>query len=90
MRHIYTVYDTVARTVLPSLIIEQSDAPAIRAFHDALNAPNSLLAQHPADFNLILLGSLEDDGTIFPADAPVTLATGHAWLEQRKADATNA
>lgn len=84
MKHIYTVYDTVAQTVLPTLIVEASDAPAIRAFHDALSAPNSLLAQHPADFNLLLLGSIQEDGTLLPAPSPTVLATGSAWLEHRK------
>lgn len=89
MRQLYTVYDTVAKTILPTVILEHGDAPAIRAFHDALGQQGSLLAQHPADFTLLIVGTIMDDGSIVVPDNPSVLATGQAWLEAKKAEATN-
>ncbi|WNK14975.1 MAG: nonstructural protein [Microvirus sp.] len=82
MKQLYTVYDVVAATIVGSIIQESLDAPAIRAFHDALKAPQSLLAQHPADYQLLLVGLIGYDGEITPAVPPKVIATGAAWAEQ--------
>jgi len=85
LKSLYMVYDLVAKTVLGGIIQESADPPAIRTFHDALANEQSLLAQHPADFNLILVGTLTDSGTIFsPPDGPATVATGSAWLSSKE------
>jgi hypothetical protein len=86
LRQIYAVYDNVSNTIASGLIVEKGDAPAIRAFHDALRNPQTQLGQHPADFSLLLLGNLdEDDGDIIPqANGSITVATGNAWLEMQK------
>jgi len=81
-RNIYAVYDLKSESIVGGLIMERLDAPAIRAFHDALDPKsNTVLAQHPADFTLICLGSLEDSGQIYPTniDGPNTVATGAQW-----------
>jgi len=79
LKQLYAVYDLVAETIVGGVIQENQDAPAIRAFADALVNPQSLLGQHPRDFNLMLLGSIVSDGTIVPASGgPVVVATGAA------------
>jgi len=80
MRNIYTVYDLKSESIIGSLIMERLDAPAIRAFHDALDPKNqSILAAHPADFVLLCLGSLDDSGVIVPATEPQQIASGAQW-----------
>lgn len=84
-KSLYMVYDLVAKTVIGGLIQEMSDAPAIRAFHDALSHRDSILAQHPEDFNLLLIGSIMSDGTIItPPDGVYAVATGAAWAAQKE------
>jgi len=80
-RSLYAVYDTKSEGIVGGLIMERLDAPAIRAFHDALNPKsNSILSAHPTDFNLICLGSLEESGQIYPnIDGPNIVATGAQW-----------
>lgn len=82
-RRLYTVYDVVAASSLGTVIAESADAPAIRAFNDALANSNSLLGQHPADFNLLYLGELDESGEITPVK-PETIATGKGWLQMKE------
>lgn len=80
MRNMYIVFDVKSESVLGGIVLEVKDAPAIRAFHDALNPKNnSVLSQHPADFELLVIGTIFDDGRIVAADAPSTVATGAQW-----------
>lgn len=81
MKSIYSVYDLKSESLIGGLITERLDAPAIRAFHDALDPKNnSILAAHPADFQLMCLGTIEDDGRIFISpDGPTVVATGAQW-----------
>lgn len=84
LKQLYMVYDLVAETVLGGIIQETADAPAIRAFHDALGASESLLAQHPKDFNLLLIGSITSDGTVITPNQPTIVATGAAWVANKE------
>lgn len=81
MRQLYAVLDLKAESLIGGIIQERLDAPAIRAFHDALDSKsNSILSQHPADFSLLLLGTIEEDGRIYPnGDGPQVVATGAQW-----------
>lgn len=80
-RSIYAVYDVKSESIIGGLIMERLDAPAIRAFHDALDPKlTTVLSQHPADFTLLCLGSIEDNGQMYPnIDGPNTVATGAQW-----------
>lgn len=64
MKRLYCIYDRVAACILGSIIQESSDAPAIRAFHDALKSPQSQLSAHPADYDLLYLGDITTTGVI--------------------------
>lgn len=80
MRQMYAVFDIKSESIIGGIVLESRDAPAIRAFHDALTPKNNtVLSQHPEDFELILLGTLMDDGQVIPADKPTTIATGTQW-----------
>ncbi|WNK13937.1 MAG: nonstructural protein [Microvirus sp.] len=81
MKNLYMVYDTVAQCVVGGIIQEPNDAPAIRAFHDALGDKNSFLASHPADYNMMRIGYINSQGIITTEEntLPSTVAHGAAW-----------
>lgn len=84
LKNLYTVQDIVGNQLVGGIIQEIHDAPAIRAFYDALRAENSMLAQHPADFNLLQVGNIDiETGDIVPT-TPKIVATGNGWLEMQK------
>ncbi|WNK13190.1 MAG: nonstructural protein [Microvirus sp.] len=79
---LYAVRDIVAQTIIGGIIMEPADAPAIRAFYDALRTKGSLLAEHPADFTLLHLGNIDlATGELMYTNTTV-VATGTGWLEQ--------
>ncbi|WNK12567.1 MAG: nonstructural protein [Microvirus sp.] len=77
MKNVYMVYDKKAQCVIGSMITEVRDGPAIRAFRDALDPSNkNVLSDHPADFKLLCLGALDDQGTLIPATNILTVDDG--------------
>jgi hypothetical protein len=85
-KRLYMVYDVIACTIIGTPILERADAAAMRAFNDALANPESLLGQHPKDFNLLYLGSISADGALYPApgDSGQIIATGASWLNLKE------
>lgn len=80
MRNMYCIYDKKAESIVGGIILERVDAPAIRAFHDALNPKNgTVLSEHPEDFELWLLGALDDQGELVPNSGYKSVATGVQW-----------
>lgn len=79
-RQIYAVYDNVAEEIVGGLHLHPHQAPAIRMFSDVAKLPNSQIGLHPADFDLLLLGTLLDDNTIESAKKNIPIITGAAWL----------
>jgi len=73
------------------LMLDVHDAPATRAFHDALSSPNTGFSSHPADFNLVCLGTISELGVITPElgmdgqPCPRVVATGSSWATAREA-----
>lgn len=85
---IYAVRDLVAENIASGLIMEFTDAPAIRAFHDALANPQSPLSTHPKDYVLLDLGEINlETGLIIGAE-PITIATGASWVEANERNNT--
>lgn len=81
---IYAVRDTVSESIVSALILELTDAPAIRAFHDALAQPDSPMGKHPGDYVLLDLGEINLETGLIIGCEPLTIATGAAWLESQK------
>lgn len=77
MQKIFAVYDNVADLIIGGLHIHPHQAPAIRMFGDIAALPNSQIGLHPADFDLLLLGVLNEDHTITPCKE--TILTGATW-----------
>lgn len=80
MKRLYQVYDLVAATIIGGMIQEVNDAPAIRAFGDALGTKDSILAAHPEDYELRYLGTIDDHGFITDT-GPDTIFKGSTWKE---------
>ncbi|WNK12984.1 MAG: nonstructural protein [Microvirus sp.] len=84
IKNLYTVRDNIAEQLVGGIIMESNDAPAIRAFYDALRTKGSLLAEHPADFDLLKVGYIDtQDGELEATDI-LTIATGNGWLQMTK------
>lgn len=87
VKKLYAVYDKVAQAIMGGIVQESHAAPAIRAFYDALNSPQSPLQAHADDYILYELGELDTaTGLILPVlgDSPITVATGTQWRETIK------
>lgn len=84
MKGIYAIYDNVAESLLGNglLHLHAHDAPAIRMFGDVASMPQSPIALHPQDFDLIKIGVLNDDNTITPVSEIVL--TGANWSAAQK------
>lgn len=81
-KRLYTLFDVVSEAVLGGIIQEVNDVAASRTFYDALTASDSPLAKHPADYNLLYVGTLHEDGVITDGDiAPrPVVARGSDWV----------
>jgi hypothetical protein len=88
MRRQYVIFDKVAQLWIGQPLIDRSDAPVIRLFHDVLADSSSLLGKHPADYELRYVGQLADDGDMIPSTVSV-VATGSAWLAARSQESFN-
>lgn len=62
-RKIIAIWDKVANDVGGQLVMFNHDAPAIRFFEDVYTG-NRSVSEHAADYQLVELGVLDDDGTI--------------------------
>ena len=84
MRRLYAIRDRLAEEVISmqmyALMAFRTDEQAARYFADAVNDTTSMLAKHPADYELIFVGKLQDNGTIIPETEPRIMITGDALL----------
>lgn len=82
-RRMYQVRDLVAGVLVGPVLLERSDAPAVRSFYLAFDDPKSMFAQFPKDYELCCLGEYDDEvGVTEPAFSVV--ASGVDWLKERE------
>lgn len=86
MEKIYAIYDTVAKAIIGQLQLLRHDAAAVRFFGDVASQKQTIVGQHPADFELISLGTLGEAEFIF-AEREVII-TGTAWLAMQEKNIT--
>lgn len=89
MKNIYGIYDNVSRTLAGPLHIFPADAAAVRMFGDIASDPQTLIARHPQDFDLVRLGSLDEEGPNLVEQMPETILTGELWAATQKAAEDN-
>lgn len=86
MKKIYAIRDRVANDLVTmqmySLMTFHNDQSATRYFADAILDPKSILNKHPADYELIVCGHVNQDGHIEQEgwDAPEIVITGSALI----------
>lgn len=78
-RQIYAIRDTLSGQYLGGLQLFPADAPAVRFFSDIAIDPQTMIARHPQDHELVSLGYLDDDGIIVASEKPIVVITGAAW-----------
>lgn len=76
-RKIIAIIDTLSNDVAGQLMLFPHDAPAIRFFGDVATHPESQVAKHIEDYQLVQLGILDDDCSII-TDRRI-LITGSQW-----------
>ncbi|AXL15275.1 nonstructural protein [Microviridae sp.] len=81
MKHyIFSIYDSKAEAYLPPFFLHQM-AMARRAFHDAVNNPESQINKHPADYTLFQIGTFDDDDGIIESTPPQTMGNGIEFVD---------
>lgn len=81
MQRLYQIYDRVAKSVVGNAFPARHDGPAVREFYDALKSERSSMSNHPADFDLLCIGSQDDTtGVLVVEGFPQTVVTGEEWL----------
>lgn len=75
---LYVIVDRKAEEILGNIIhVTRHEAPAVRSFDDAARMPQSIIGQHPEDFDLVRLGYLEEDLTLTVETE--TILRGSTW-----------
>lgn len=84
MKGIYAIRDRIACDLLAMhmyvLMVFRTDQQAARYFADAINDTTSILNKHPADYELIKLGDLTNDGVIVVLLHEQIIITGDALV----------
>lgn len=58
-------------------VCEISEGTAVRSFQEAVNAGGeNMIAKYPADFELVRLGTFDDETAVFDCGLPKQLALG--------------
>lgn len=87
-KQLYVVYDVISLETIGPVFMEGHDAPAIRAFSDAILSDKTDLSKHPHDYELRYLGDI-DTGTgqiMEPEEKPETIITGSAIINNKEKD----
>ena len=85
MMSVYGIRDKVAESIGQQVWLFKADAAAIRFFHDVLSDSKSYPANHPDDYELVVLGVLSDDGVISTEGCPAVIFTGTQWKQAKEA-----
>lgn len=82
MKRLYVVRDLVAEAVVGGVMTFPGDPAAVRSFQDAMRNPETVIAQHPADFDLLCVGVLEEGSgqVVGHPDGPTVVITGAAMM----------
>lgn len=83
MKFIYAIRDRLAQDLVGmqmyTLFVFRTDQQAVRYFADSILDDKSVLAKHPADYELVHLGTIAEDGTI-TSERPRIVITGDALI----------
>lgn len=84
MKTIYAIRDRIANDLVGRdmymLMVFRTTQQAVRYFADAINDETSMLHKHPADYELVALGTLQDDQIIHSDTTQDIIITGDALV----------
>lgn len=90
MKKLYAIRDRLANELVGlrmyTVMCFRTNEEATRYFADAINDPTSILNKHPADYELLHLGLINDNGYLGGVDGvptkqdPVIIVTGDTVL----------
>lgn len=94
MIKIFGIRDKLANAIIGTLWLMRHEAQAIRTFTDIASDPQSSIAKHPADYELLELGHLTDNndgivGILSPGETGRVVLDGATWAatqQPRRAD----
>lgn len=80
MKTVYAIRDRIANDLVGyyPLAVFRTDAQAVRYFGDSIAQEKSALGSHPHDYELLKLGTVDDDGTMTALGRPEVVITGTA------------
>jgi len=81
--NVYAVFDRVSESVQGGVHVFPHDAVAVRFFRDVMDAPDTSLAKHPADYDLVCLGSLDSETPALVSLVTRTVLTGASIVAMR-------
>lgn len=80
MKSIYAIRDRIAQEIVGlsmyMIMCFRTDEQAARYFADAINDDKSILNKHPADYELLRLGTITETGQIAISSDPQIILTG--------------
>lgn len=86
-KNLYIVYDKISRSTIGPAFAEAHDAPAVRAFSDAILSSTHDLGKHPDDYDVRHIAEIDDStGAIISAiDGGFRIViTGTEVIEDRR------
>lgn len=83
---LYQLYDKTARSVAGPIMMQKHAAPAIRDFHSILANTDTMPGRYPEQFDLLHVGTQDEETGTLAAVEPRPVATGAAWREARLAE----
>lgn len=90
MKRLYAIYDRLAQEIVGrsmyAIMCMRTDQEATRYFADAIYDETSILAKHPADYELIYLGTMNDRGHLKAQEIPTIIITGDALVALNNKD----
>lgn len=72
MQNIYAVYDKIADEYIGAPFFAKADPAAIRTFGDIIAAGNNAVAQHPEDYTLNRLATVDGSEVACERDTIIT------------------
>lgn len=82
---IYVFRDLVAKSAVGGLQLFPHHAVAVRAFSDVCAQPDTSLARHPSDFDVVVVGEFDAESLVLTPSAPEVVFTGTAWAAMQDA-----
>lgn len=85
-RLLFQVRDNVAQCVTGPIFGEAREAAAVRAFTDLVNGQAGVIAEHPADYDLLLVGVQDDESGVIDAGRGVELIVSGKSIVANRGD----